>query len=73
MKVAMRTNESGVDRGIRAALALVAVILAFTVTKPSSVVGIIVLVVAAILGVTAAVGFCPLYRVLGLSTCKTDR
>lgn len=69
----MRTNESGVDRGIRAALALVAVILAFTVTKPSSVVGIIVLVVAAILGVTAAVGFCPLYRVLGLSTCKTSR
>lgn len=52
----MKTNESGVDRGIRAALALVAVILAFTVTKPSSVVGIIVLVVAAILGVTAAVG-----------------
>lgn len=69
----MKINESGVDRGIRAALALVAVILAFTVTKPSSVVGIIVLVVAAILGVTAAVGFCPLYRVLGLSTCKTGR
>lgn len=57
----MKTNESGVDRGIRAALALAAVILAFTVTKPSSVVGIIVLVVAAILGVTATVGFCPLY------------
>ena len=57
----MKTNESGVDRGIRAALALVAVILASTVTKPSSVVGIIVLVVAAILGVTADVGFCPLY------------
>lgn len=69
----MKTNESGVDRGIRAALALVAVILPFTVPKPSSVVGIIVLVVAAILGVTATVGFCPLYRVLGLSTCKTDR
>ena len=69
----MKTNESGVERGIRAALALVAVILASTVTKPSSVVGIIVLVVAAILGVTADVGFCPLYRVLGLSTCKTDR
>lgn len=69
----MKINESGVDRGIRAALALAAVILAFTVTKPSSVVGIIVLVVAAILGVTAAVGFCPLYRVLGLSTCKTGR
>ncbi|AKK07915.1 DUF2892 domain-containing protein [Corynebacterium testudinoris] len=57
----MKSNESGVDRGIRAALALVAVILAFTMTKPSSVVGIIVLVVAAIFGVTAAVGFCPLY------------
>lgn len=69
----MKINESGVDRGIRAALALAAVILAFTVTKPSSVVGIIVLVVAAVLGVTAAVGFCPLYRVLGLSTCKTGR
>ncbi|GAB2501281.1 hypothetical protein CATRI_02225 [Corynebacterium atrinae] len=69
----MKTNESGVDRGIRAALAVVALILAFTVLKPSSFLGILLIIVAIILGATAAVGFCPLYRVFGISTCKTNR
>ena len=34
-----------------------------------SVAGIVLAVVAVVLGVTAATGFCPLYRVFGLSTC----
>ena len=32
--------------------------------------GIVLFVVAAVMLVTAAVGFCPLYRLFGISTCK---
>lgn len=65
----MTTNESSTDRIIRAVAAVVAIVVAF-VTGPSSVLGIVLLVVAAVLLVTAAVGFCPLYRIFGMSTCK---
>jgi hypothetical protein len=34
--------------------------------------GIALVVVGAIMAVTAAVGFCPLYRVVGISTCPLD-
>ena len=36
-----------------------------------SVLGIVLLVLAAVLLVTAAVGFCPLYRLLGLRTASS--
>jgi hypothetical protein len=64
----MRTNESTLDRGIRVAVAVVAAVLAFVVGA-GSVGGIVLFVVAAIMLVTAAVGFCPLYRLFGISTC----
>jgi hypothetical protein len=65
----MSSNESTLDRIIRVIVAVVAVAAAFAV-GPSSVLGIILFVVAAIMLVTAAVGFCPLYRLVGLSTKK---
>lgn len=65
----MTTNEGTVDRSIRALLGVVAVVGAALVGL-GSVPGIVLLVVAGILLVTAAVGFCPLYRVLGISTCR---
>lgn len=65
----MSRNESNVDRMIRVAVAMVAVIGAVTVGA-SSVLGVVMFVVAGILLLTAAVGFCPLYRLLGLSTDK---
>jgi hypothetical protein len=65
----MRTNESTLDRGIRVAVAVVAAVLAFVVGA-GSVGGIVLFVVAAIMLVTAAAGFCPLYRLFGISTCK---
>ena len=63
----MISNVSGVDRIIRVVIAIAAVVGAFAVGA-SSVLGIILFVVAAIMLVTAAVGFCPLYRLFGLST-----
>ncbi len=68
----MKTNESTADRAIRVAIALVAVIAGWLVGF-GTVGGIILLVVAAVMLVTAAVGFCPLYRVFGISTCPVPK
>jgi hypothetical protein len=64
----MTKNEGTVDRSIRAILGVVAVVGAVLVGL-GSVPGIVLLVVAGILLATAAAGFCPLYRVFGVSTC----
>lgn len=63
----MGKNESGLDRGLRLIVAIVAAVLAFVVGAGSTL-GIVLLAVAAIMLVTAAVGFCPLYRIFGIST-----
>lgn len=68
----MTTNESTLDRIIRAVVGVIALILAVMVGM-GSVGGILLLVVGGILVVTAAVGFCPLYRILGLSTVSADK
>lgn len=66
--VDMKTNEGTLDRGLRAALAVVvALVAAFAVKGAFS---IVLWVVAAVLAVTAVAGFCPLYRVFGVNTCK---
>ena len=63
----MRRNEGTLDRAIRASLGIVAIIAAFV--AGAGPLAIVLGVVAAVLLVTAAVGFCPLYRLLGVSTC----
>ena len=68
----MPRNESPVDRMIRAGAAIVLAVVAL-VLGVGSVTGVVVLAVAAILAITAAVGFCPLYRLVGLSTVRDDR
>ena len=57
-----RPNIGNADRAIRAMLGLVA--LALVVSGPRTPWGFL----GVVLLVTAAVGFCPLYAVLGLST-----
>jgi hypothetical protein len=65
----MFTNESTLDRGLRAVAGLVLAVAALAIGAGSAV-GIILIVLATILLVTAAVGFCPLYRLLGVRTNK---
>lgn len=65
----MNANVGSADKVARLVIAVVAAIVAFMVGA-GSVLGIILLVVAAVMLVTAAVGFCPLYRLLGMNTCK---
>ena len=68
----MTANVGSTDKVIRLVLAIAAVIGAY-LAGMSSLLGIVLLVVGAVLGVTAFTGFCPLYRVLGMSTCPVRR
>jgi hypothetical protein len=65
----MEKNMNGVDRIIRIVIAIAAVAGAAAVGF-GSIGSWLLLVVGGIMLVTAAVGFCPLYRVFGVSTCK---
>ena len=62
-------NQATFDRWLRGLLAVVAAILAVVVGS-SSVGGVILWIVAVVLALTAATGFCPLYRVVGISTYR---
>jgi Inner membrane protein YgaP-like, transmembrane domain len=68
----MTTNESSIDRIIRVIIGVAALVAAFAVGI-GSVGGIILAVVGVVMFVTAAVGFCPIYRVFGLSTRKVPQ
>lgn len=67
----MNKNVGTIDRVIRAVIGVAAVIGAFSVGV-TSVWGIVLAVVAVIALVTAIVGFCPLYRLFGISTQGTQ-
>ncbi|MBU6494783.1 MAG: DUF2892 domain-containing protein [Acidobacteria bacterium] len=60
-------NEGSLDRFLRTVIGVVAVIVAVATGGAWSVVW---WVVAALALITAAVGFCPLYRLVGINTCK---
>lgn len=64
----MTKNMGSADRIIRLLLAAVAVFLYFNGTLTGTM-GIVALVVAAVFTLTSIVSFCPLYRLVGLSTC----
>ncbi len=63
----MTRNEGTIDRLARGVVAIIALTLAFAMGI-GSVVGVIVALVAVVMAVTAVVGFCPLYRLIGIST-----
>ncbi|HEY5373666.1 MAG TPA: DUF2892 domain-containing protein [Polyangiaceae bacterium] len=62
----MLTNEHAFDRIARVVLGLL--LLALTVVGPKTLWGLVGLVPL----VTGVIGFCPLYRVLGISTCRVQ-
>lgn len=65
----MKQNIGGADRIVRIVLAALLAVGAW-LAGLSSVGGIILLVLAAVMLVTSAVGFCPLYLPFGFSTKK---
>lgn len=68
----MAKNIGTADRIIRVGIAVLAAIAAYSVGA-ATVGGVVLLVVAAILLVTAVVGFCPLYAIFGLRTNAAHR
>lgn len=57
-------NESSIDRAVRVVLGIV--LLSLVVVGPKTLWGLIGVVPL----LTGFVGFCPLYRLLGISTCQ---
>lgn len=69
----MTRNMGKWDRLIRGlVVAPLAAIAAFAVGA-GTVLGVVLLVLAAIMALTAVAGSCPLYRLVGLSTCPINR
>ncbi|GAB4113556.1 MAG: DUF2892 domain-containing protein [Roseiflexaceae bacterium] len=64
-------NEGSLDRDIRIVLGAVFAILAIFYTQGIFVV--IAAVLSLVMFVTAAVGFCPIYALFGINTCKLNR
>lgn len=64
----MKKNMGNIDRGVRIAIAIAVVVL-FATNVISGTVAIILGVVAGIFVLTSLVSFCPLYAVVGVSTC----
>jgi len=62
----MKTNEAGWDRGLRVVLGLA--LLGLTIVGPQTLWGLAGIVLIA----TGIWGFCPLYRIFGLSTCAVQ-
>ena len=60
----MLTNESPIDRALRVVLGVV--LLSLVVVGPQTMWGLLGLVPL----LTGLFGFCPLYRVFGISTCS---
>lgn len=65
----MNTNVGRTDKLVRVGIAMVALIAAFSVGASTGL-GLALLVVGAIMAVTALTGVCPIYRVFGMNTCK---
>lgn len=67
----MSPNENGIDRLIRLVVAVLALGAAFAVGF-GSIAGWALLAVGAIMLVTGMTGYCPLYQLFRISTCKVD-
>ena len=66
----MKTNEGSVDRVIRVILGIVLLAIGIYEVSSSMVLGVVLIIIGAIALITGITGFCPLYSLLGISTCK---
>jgi hypothetical protein len=66
----MKTNVGKTDKIIRIVIAILFGVLYFTGTV-SGTVGLVLLVLGGVFVLTAGLGFCPLYTLFGMNTCKS--
>lgn len=65
----MKMNMGFVDRLIRVVIAVLIAVAYFS-NQMSGTFAVVVMIIAAVLLITAFVGFCPLYKPFGISTRK---
>ncbi|MBK6410967.1 MAG: DUF2892 domain-containing protein [Flavobacteriales bacterium] len=65
----MKNNMGGMDRTVRIIVALVIGVLTYLGVL-HGILAIILLLLATVFVLTSFVGFCPLYALFGISTCK---
>lgn len=68
----MKKNMGLADKIIRLVLAIIMVVLYFTNTVTGTL-GIVLLVLAAVFTITSFISFCPLYTLIGMNTCSTEK
>lgn len=68
----MKANMGSADRIIRSLIAAVVAVLFFT-NVISGTLGIVLLVAAGVFLLTSLISFCPLYTLLGFSTCPLKK
>lgn len=68
----MKKNMSNIDRIVRVVLAAVFAYLYFSGTVAGTL-GIVLMVLAAIFVLTSLVSSCPLYSLVGISTCPVEK
>lgn len=67
----MKKNMGSSDKLIRLIVAIVLIVLYYNGILAGTL-GIIALILAFVLTITSLVSFCPLYALLGISTCKKE-
>jgi Protein of unknown function (DUF2892) len=65
----MKSNMGTADRVIRVIIAAIITTLYFT-HFISGTLGIVLMIVSGIFVLTSLISFCPLYRMMGFSTCR---
>jgi Protein of unknown function (DUF2892) len=68
----MKSNMGFTDKMVRLIVAALFAVLYFTGTV-TGILGTVLLVLGAVFVLTSAISFCPIYAVLGMSTCPTPK
>jgi len=66
----MKKNMGNLDKGIRLVIVITIALLYFNNIIEGTL-GLVLLALAVISLITNFIGFCPLYTLLGINTCKT--
>ncbi len=69
----MKKNMGTIDKILRVIIAIVIAALYYMDLIVSNTLSAIILFVAAILLITSLLNFCPLYLVLGINSCSSDK
>lgn len=65
-------NEGGVDRGVRVTLGIAMILIGFTGVVGGTL-GTVLGILGFVLLITGMMGWCPLYAVMGVKTCRAKQ